>query len=33
MKAMTDPDIAKLRPVITDVMKRQIARFMPHLQP
>jgi hypothetical protein len=33
MKAMSDADIAKLRPVITDVMKRQIARFMPHLQP
>jgi hypothetical protein len=33
MKAMSDGDVAKLRPVITDVMKRQIARFMPHLQP
>ncbi len=33
MKAMSDADIAKLRPVITDVMKRQIARLTPHLQP
>jgi hypothetical protein len=33
MKAMSNADIAKLRPVITDVMKRQIARFTPYLRP
>jgi hypothetical protein len=33
VKAIPDTEVAKLRPVITDVMKRQIARLVPHLQP
>jgi len=33
IKTLPDTEIAKLRPVITDVMKRQIARVVPHLQP
>jgi hypothetical protein len=33
MKTLPDAEVAKLRPVITDVMKRQIARLVPHLQP
>jgi hypothetical protein len=33
MKTLPDTEVAKLRPVITDVMKRQIARLVPHLQP
>lgn len=33
IKAIPDAEIAKLRPVITDVMKRQIARVTPQLQP
>jgi hypothetical protein len=33
VKALPDTEVAKLRPVITDVMKRQIARLVPHLQP
>jgi hypothetical protein len=32
-KAMSSADIAKLRPVIAEVMKRQIARFVPYLRP
>lgn len=33
VKALPDAEISKLRPVITDVMKRQIARLVPRLQP
>lgn len=33
MKALPEVEVLKLRPVITDVMKRQIARIVPHLQP
>lgn len=33
MKAIPRTEVEKLRPVITDVMKRQIARVVPHLQP
>jgi hypothetical protein len=33
VKTLPDTEVAKLRPVITDVMKRQIARLVPHLQP
>lgn len=33
LKVIPDSEIAKLRPVIADVMKRQIARVVPHLQP
>jgi hypothetical protein len=33
MKVIPDAEIAKLKPLITDVMKRQIARLVPHLQP
>jgi hypothetical protein len=33
LKALPDAEIAKFRPVITDVMKRQIDRLMPHLKP
>jgi hypothetical protein len=33
MKSMPEAEVAKLRPVIADVMKRQIARLVPHLQP
>jgi hypothetical protein len=33
IKTMPDAEIVKLRPVVTDVMKRQIARVVPHLQP
>jgi hypothetical protein len=33
MKAVPDAEVAKLKPVITDVMKRQIARVTPQLQP
>jgi hypothetical protein len=32
-KAMSNAEIAKLQPVIADVMKRQIARFVPYLRP
>jgi hypothetical protein len=32
-KAMSTADIAKLRPVIADVMKREIARLVPFLRP
>jgi hypothetical protein len=32
-KAMSNADIAKLRPVIADVMKREIAQFVPYLRP
>jgi hypothetical protein len=33
VKVIPEAEIAKLKPVITDVMKRQIARLVPHLQP
>jgi len=33
LKAMSTTDIAKLRPVIAAVMKRQIARLIPYLRP
>lgn len=33
IKTLPDVEIAKLRPVVTDVMKRQIARVVPQLQP
>jgi hypothetical protein len=33
IKTLPDAEVAKLGPVITDVMKRQIARLVPHLQP
>jgi hypothetical protein len=33
IKTMPDAEIAKLKPVFADVMKRQIARLVPHLQP
>jgi hypothetical protein len=33
IKTLPEEEVAKLRPVITDVMKRQIARVVPHLQP
>jgi len=33
LKALPDAEIAKFRPVIADVMKRQIARLMPHIKP
>lgn len=33
MKTLPEAEVNKLRPVITDVMKRQIARLVPHLQP
>jgi hypothetical protein len=33
IKTIPDAEVAKLRPVITDVMKRQIARVVPQLQP
>jgi hypothetical protein len=33
VKTIPDEEVAKLRPVITDVMKRQIARVIPQLQP
>ena len=33
LKTLPDTEIAKFRPVIADVMKRQIARLMPHIKP
>lgn len=33
LKTLPDAEIAKFRPVIADVMKRQIARLMPHIKP
>jgi hypothetical protein len=33
IKTLPETEVAKLGPVITDVMKRQIARLVPHLQP
>jgi hypothetical protein len=33
LKALPDGEVAKLKPVIADVMKRQIARVTPQLQP
>ena len=33
VKALPDAEVVKLRPVVADVMKRQIARLLPHLQP
>jgi hypothetical protein len=33
MKAMSNADIAQLRPVIADVMKREIAQVVPYLRP
>jgi hypothetical protein len=33
LKVLPGAEIAKLKPVIADVMKRQITRLMPHLQP
>jgi hypothetical protein len=33
LKALSDAEVAKFRPVIADVMKRQIERLMPHLKP
>lgn len=33
LKTLPEAEIAKFRPVIADVMKRQIARLMPHIKP
>ena len=33
IKQIPDSEVAKLKPVIADVMKRQIARVTPQLQP
>lgn len=33
IKALPDSEIAKFRPVILDVVKRQIGRLMPHIKP
>ncbi len=33
LKSLPDSEIAKFKPVIADVMKRQIGRLMPHIKP
>jgi hypothetical protein len=33
IRTLPETELSKLRPVVTDVMKRQIARVVPHLKP